>query len=837
MIDTVLQDLRYALRTLRQSPGFTIGVVLTLGLGIGANVTMFSVIDRMLFRPPPLLRDAIRTHRVYFATTYSGVEGTTNGVQYARYVDLTNWTTSFERTAAFDENDLAIGVGADAREMRVAIVSASFFGFFDAPPALGRYYTVSEDVPPTGTDVAVLGYAFWQTQYGGRRDVLGSTLQIGPTVYTIIGVAPEGFFGLWPNQQPVAYVPITSYGYAHWETARAWRRGVPPRDSWWTTYHWMWASMLVQRKPGVSLAAADADLTNAYLRSYEAQRATSSGMSPVALARPRAIAASVLTERGPTESAFAKVATWVSGVALIVLLIACANVANLLLARALRRRREIAVRLALGVSRARLVSQLLSESVLLAAAGGAAGVLIAEWGGVVLRTAFLAPTAAAGVLADTRVLLFAGAATLAAGFLTGLAPVLQVRRPDLAGDLKAGAREGSYRRSRARAALVVLQGALSVTLLVGAGLFVRSLRHVTGVHLGYDVDPILLVELNMRGVSVDSVHAAQLRRGLLETAQAFPGVAHATRQSTVPFWSSTIENLHVAGIDSVYRLGSFYLNAVTPDYFATLGTRILRGRGIELQDAVNAPRAMVVSGAMAQTLWPGRDPIGQCVRVGEGGGGDTVPCTFVVGVAENIKSQGLGADPGLFYYLSAAQWHPEQGGLFIRTHGEAALLAETVRRRLQQEMPGASYVTVTPLRDIVGRKTSSWRLGATMFTSFGALALALAAIGLYSVIAYTVAQRTRDLGVRAALGAQVGDLMKLVVSEGVQLGVAGVAIGVVLALIGSRWVGPLLFDESPHDPLVFGVVVVVLLGVAGLASSLPALRAARVDPIVALRSE
>src|SRR2546430_5716652 len=379
-------------------------------------------------------------------------------------------------------------------------------------------------------------------------------------------------------------------------------------------------------------------------------------------------------------------------------------------------------------------------------------------------------------MGDARALLFGGAAALVAGLLCALAPALQTRRADFAGDLEAGAREGTFPRSRARLALLVLQGALCVVLLIGAGLFVRSLRHVRGVPLGYDVDPVLLVDLNMRGVQLDSAHGVALRRELLETAQAIPGVEHASRQLTVPFWSTWNMALHVAGIDSVDRLGQFDLNAVTPEYFAALGTRILRGRAIGAQDTKNAPRAMVVSAAMAKALWPGRDPIGQCVRVGT----DTVPCSYVVGVAENIKSQELGDDPGLFYYLSSAQWHPEQGGVFIRTRGEAARFAEMIRRRLQQLMPGASYVTVTPLRDILGEQTRSWQLGATMFLAFGALALALAAIGLYSVMAYTVSQRTQELGVRAALGAQQRDLVRLVVSEGLTLGAAGIVIGVVI---------------------------------------------------------
>jgi len=263
MIDALVQDIRYGMRSLAQSPGLTLGVVLTLGLGIGANVTMFSLVDRMLFRPPPFLHAPDSTHRVYLMSTYGGTEYASSGVQYPRYVDLTGWTSSFSRTAEFSEAELAIGTGTDAREMHVGVVSASFFAFFDAPPTLGRYFTADEDRPHSGAAVAVLGYGFWQTRYGGRRDALGTTLQIGPTLYTIIGVAPRGFVGLWPDQPPAAFVPITSHGSA---TAPSTMR------SWWTTYSWMWASMIVQRKPGVSVAAADADLTQARRSSHCAAR-------------------------------------------------------------------------------------------------------------------------------------------------------------------------------------------------------------------------------------------------------------------------------------------------------------------------------------------------------------------------------------------------------------------------------------------------------------------------------------------------------------------------------------------------------------------------------------
>lgn len=823
-----LEDLRYAVRGLKSRPGFTVAVVLTLALGIGANTAMFSVVDRLLFRPPPMLHDPALVQRVYLARSFRGKEFTGGGVQYARYVDLTKDTRSFSRTATFTSRSLAIGEGTESREMQVGVVSAGFFGFFDAPPALGRYFTAAEDAPPNGSAVVVLGYGFWQTRYGGRQDVLGHTLRIGATLYTVIGVAPRGFAGLWPGQPPATYIPITSYGGELAANLRL--RG----ETWWTTYHWTWASMLVQRKPGVSLAAATADLTAAYQKSYTAQaEADRGGMTPIALARPHAIAASVLSERGPNQSSETKVATWITGVALVVWLIACANVANLLLARASRRRREIAVRLALGVSRARLATQLLTESLLLALLGGTAGVLVAQWGGALLRAALLRDTSGAAVVTDPRTLLFAGSAALLAGFLTGLAPIFQTRRADLTQDLKAGEREGAVHRSWTRAALLVLQGALSVVLLIGAGLFVRSLRNVQHVHLGYDADSVLVVDLQMRGMHLDSAQSVSLLRRLLGEVRTIPGVSHASRQVTMPFWSTWNVDVHVAGIDSVERLGEFDLNAVSGDYFATMGTRLLRGRSVGDQDVAGAPRVMVVSEAMARTLWPGREPLGECVRVGA----DTAPCTQVVGVAENIKSHSLGKDPGLFYYLSTAQYNPEVGGLFVRVTGAGSRFKETVRRRLQPLMPGAAYVTVTPLSEVLGNETRSWELGATMFTVFGALALVLAAIGLYSVIAYNVAQRTHELGVRSALGAQLGDLVRLVLTDGMRLALVGVVLGSIIAFVVGRWAQALLFEQSARDPAVFGGVAALLLAVAALACLIPARRAGRVDPMRALRSE
>jgi putative ABC transport system permease protein len=824
-LESLKQDVAYAIRGLRTKPAFTVAVVATLGLGIGANAAMFGIVDQLLFRPPPLLKDAATTHRIYTYQTFRGKEWSGDVGRYARYVDLTKWTHSFSRTAGHSMRDLAVGVGDAAREMHIGVVSASFFEFFNAPPAIGRYYTAAEDMPPSGAPVTVLSYSMWQSQYGGRRDVLGSKIQIGPTIYTVIGVSAPGFVGLWPDRPPAAFIPMTSYAFGTGQRFKG--------TTWWATYSWGWMSMIAQRKPGVSMAAADADLTNAISKSYDAQLVEQPGSPPKTITRPHAIAGSIVAERGPNQSSVAKVATWVGGVSVIVLLIACANVANLLLARALRRRREIALRLALGVSRGRLLSQLLTESLVLALLGGVAGILIAHWAGAALRAGLLDKSEASAGLRDARTVVFAAVVALAVGLLTGLAPVLQASRADLTGDLKAGSREGTYARSGLRIGLLVLQGALSVVLLVGAGLFVRSLNNVRSTRLGYDVDPVLLVEQHMRGVTLDSVATVELRRKLLAAAKASPGVENASLQAAVPFWSTWSNGLFVEGIDTVSRLGQFDLNAVTPEYFATMGTRILRGRGISDQDTPNAPRAMVVSEAMGKALWPGKDPIGQCIRVSA----DTMPCTYVVGVAENIKDQSLSTDPGFYYYLPTWQFNPKSGGMFIRTHGDAKSFKEGLRRRLQREMPGASYIVITPLGDVVGSETRSWRLGATMFVAFGALALALAAIGLYSVIAYNVTQRTHELGVRVALGAQTADVVRLVVSDGLRIAAVGVAIGTAVAFWAGRFVKSLLFDVSPTDPTVFALVAGMLIVVALVASWVPALRAARVDPNQALRSD
>jgi putative ABC transport system permease protein len=819
------QDLRYAARGLRLRPGFTLAVVLTLGLGIGANATMFGIVDRLLLRPPAYLAHADRVHRVWFLRTFGGKVYPGVNTSYPRYLDLRSMTTSFDVVAAFIDPSIAIGTGERAREEHVLGVSASYWRLFHIRPVVGRFFTAAENREPTGTPVAVLGYDYWRTRFGGRRDVLDSTLRIGMRDYAVIGVAPPGFMGTSMGAA-AAILPITA---AVAET------GTPANRL--RTYSWSWPQVFVRRREGVTVAAATADLTLAYQRSYARQVAEAPGTVPIAIARPHAVAGSVLRDRGPRSSAESRVALWLAGVAAIVLVIACANVGNLLLARAFGRRREIAVRLALGISRLRLLTQLLTESVLLAALGGAAGLAIAQWGGGLLRGLLIPDVDWGSTLGDPRVLVFGAAAALVAGLLAGMAPALHAGRSDVAAALKAGAREGPYHRSRARTALLVVQGALSVLLLVGAGLFLRSFQRVRALPLGYDAGRLLWVAPVMRSVQLADGPAAQLRQRLADRAATVPGVERSARAFSVPFWQSMEWNIVVPGLDTAYTNhlgeGNLLLQAASPGYFGTMGTRIVRGRGFAAGDRAGASLVAVVSRSLAKALWRASDPLGRCIKIGA----DTAPCRTVVGVAQDIVRSDFRDDPGLAYYIPTAQWRPELDGVFVRTRGPAERYVEAVRRALQGEMPGDAYVDVRSLADIVAPNMRQWDLGATMFTVFGALALVVAAVGLYSVTAYGVAQRTHELGVRVALGAEARDLMRLVMLEAVRLSGIALTLGLVGALTAGRFLAPLLFETSPRDPAILAAVAAVLLATSVVASAVPALRAARVDPNRALRDE
>jgi predicted permease len=821
MLDNLLLDLRYAVRGLVARPVFTAGVVLTLALGIGANATIFGIVDRLLFRSPPGMRDQGSVHRLYTGYTESnGQRSLDRNHAFATYLDLQRTDRAIESVAAFQTRQLPVGEGEGTRELPVTVASASYFTFFDARPALGRFFTASEDQVPAGEPVAVLGHGFWQSAFGGRRDVVGESIRVGRDLVTIIGVAPEGFVGMGDQGVPAVYIPITHYAHS--------LRG----PEYPGNYFWSWLEMIARRKPGATLAAAEAEMTATFTESWRRVLEVAPGIGSVDQAQPSVTLAPVQLERGPDAGRESAVARWLAGVALIVLLIACANVANLLLSRAVSRRREIAVRLALGVSRGRLIRQLLTESLVLAMAGGLAGLAIAHWGTAALRSLFFTTDEAVAVATDGRTLLFALLATLIVALLTGLAPALQSVRGDLAASIRSGAREGTYQRSRLRTALLGVQATLSVVLLVGAGLFVRSLRNVEQYRMGYDADRVVAVGMNLRGVELGPEEGRALVERMLVALEAMPGVTSATVAASVPFLTNETRGLHVPGVDSLSRRGMFLLQVGSPSYFATMGTRILRGRPFDETDRPGGPRVVVVSEGMARAIWQADDPIGKCLHVG----GRAAPCSTVIGVAEEARVRSLLSPREFSYYLPAAQYADfSEPMLFARVDGEPAALADAIRRRLQREMPGAAYVLTTSLEALVDPQRRSWQFGATMFVAFGGLALVLAAVGLYSLIAYDVAQRTQELSVRLALGASAGDLMRLVVASGMRVVLVGLALGGGLALWGSRFMEDLMFRQSPRDPLVFGVVALVLLAVALVASVGPALRASRVDPNVALR--
>jgi putative ABC transport system permease protein len=825
-LDALRDDVRYALRQLRRAPAFSAALALTFALGIGANATMFEILDRLLFRPPAFMPDADRVGRVYLRSSRpDGSDRIDNNISYLRYTEMRDHTRAFATTAAvFQDDDRVVGTGDDARSLSVGLVSASFWSLFDVRPEIGRFFTPDEDRVPRGTNVAVLGYGYWKSQFGGDKAVLGRQLRIGGRQYTIIGVVPNGFYGIW-STTTAAYVPITGGAFDLFGT-----------DDYYHDHGASWLEMIGRLRPNVTPEAASAELTRAYRQSRidaQASQPKARRLEPRDLALTRGEFAPLPFDRGPKRSESAKVATWLAGVSAIVLLIACANVANLLIARGIRRRREIAVRVALGVGRGRLVAQLLTESVLIAVLGGALGLALAHWGGGAIRRLLL-PQVDWSLVAtfDPRVLLFTAAAAIFTGLLTGLAPAMHALRADVNSALKAGEREGGGQRARLRTGLLISQAALSVVLLIGAALFVRSLHNVESIHLGWEPDRVLHVFLDFRGTDLKPEERKALSQRVVERLRSTPGVQSASTLFSVPFWSTWSDDVFVPGMDSSDHNRTFVVNAVGDDYFPTMGTRLLRGRAVGSRDLATGPKVAVVSESMGKLLWKGRDPIGQCFRLGA----DTAPCREVVGIAEDLVFGDLEHDDHLQLYVPASQ-ERTGGRIVARPSGDARLLAEPLRREIQRMLPGMGYVQVRPLTFVLDTVMRQWRLGATMFTIFGSLAVLLAAVGLYGVIAYDVAQRTREMGVRVALGAQSADIRRLVLWQGIRVTAVGVTLGVVAAFLTVRYVEKLLFDTPARDPIAFGGAVATILLVAVLATLIPARRATKVDPVVALRTE
>jgi predicted permease len=542
---------------------------------------------------------------------------------------------------------------------------------------------------------------------------------------------------------------------------------------------------------------------------------------------------SIILARGPwTADHDTAIALRLSGVAVIVLLIACANVTNLLLARATRRRREVAVRLALGMSRARLAAMLITEAALLALVAGAVASLAALWGGLLLRALLMPNTHFAAPVFDWRVGVATAAAALIAGIGTGALPARQAGQGDLTLALKAGARSGVLQRSRVRPALLMAQAALSVVLLLAAGALLRSMHNVETLRLGFDVDHIVFAELHekrpevLRGVVPDVAQR-------LTTIDNVESVASA---SMAPMRGFAATMIFLPGRDSLIFGVQPVFNAVSPEFFATTGMRLLRGRGFEKGAGRSGAAEVVISQELAHTLWPGLDPIGRCMQFGA----RTNPCYTVVGVVENARHWDLTEEPWPEYYLPINRM-PVDGYkpsvLIIRTSpNHAASVAAEARRLLHTAFPD-NAPTVTAMKEILAPQFHPWRLGATLFSAFGILALCIAAIGVYSTLSYTISQRNHEIGVRVALGAQPRDVARLVFSNALTIVTVGIALGIVLALGLERLIAALLYGTSAHDPLTIGAMAAVLIGAATVAAALPARRASRVDPVIALRTD
>jgi len=834
-LDVLQQDTRYAIRGLLRAPAFSLTIIATLALGIGANAALFGIIDRLWFRPIDLMRDEAMVSRVYQQWMMDGRLVTAPTMPYQRHVDIRDNTTVFADVAGYSDHPLGVGEGDAARERNVAAVSPSFFRFHDAQPVAGRFIVEADDTPPAGAAVAVLTYDFWQAEFGGR-DVIGEMLQVGDVRAQIVGVAPRGLAGFDDFRPPAVFIPAATLGSA---------RGLSQAAvaSFYRYHPWNSVVTLVRRKPGVSLDAAEAEVTRVTHESWNTERASrqvnmfrDAQARSAADAHVRAPLGGLRRAAGPDRPPEMQSLFWISGVALLVLVIACANVLNLMLARAMKRQREIAMRVALGVSRARLLVQAVTEGTILALASGAAALVVAHWGGAAIRGLFIgSEQGAATAVADPRTLLVVVGLSLLVGVVTGLAQVLLAQRGDLASTLRAGGKALGAPRARLRTALLVLQGALSVMLLVGAALFIGSLRAAQAAPKGYDLSRVLVASPVFRGGTAGA-DARVAHQSLVERARTLPGVRHATLVTGAPLWRTGRWPIFVPGIDSVSRLGEFTANAVGADYFDVIGTRILRGRPINGADNAGAAPAAVVSSGMAEALWPGQDALGRCMRIGA----DTAPCATVVGVSENIVQSNyqLGEAKLFHYYLSVDQI-PPAGPRFVLVNvaGSPAIESERVRKALQAAMPGTAFVTVRPMESLLDGTYRTWRLGASMFLCFGLLALIVASVGLYGLIGYEVTQRMHELGVRVALGARRQDIVALVVGRTIRLVVAGIVIGGSAAFLASRWLEPLLFRQSVSDARVYGMVGAAMLLVALVASAAPALRASQADPNRSLRAD
>ena len=815
------EAVREAVRGLTRTPGMTFGIIVVFALGIGANATILQIIDRLMLRPPDHIEMPEQVHRVVIdqSDPFRGGRRQSEFMTYSDYRDLFA-AASFSAVAGYTRRELTIGTGESAHRALSVLATGGYFDLTGVRPYIGRFFT-DEEARPGGERVAVVGYGYWQRQMGSAADVLGRTISLEGNPYTIIGVAPEG----------LTTVDLTPAEI--WFPLEVAQSDLAP-DGWAESRNWWWMRALVRRADGVSPAQAGAEATALHVAAREPQIAAGEyGADAKVVPYPLVIA-----ER-PDVGSEPAVARWLAGVALVVLLIACINVANLLFARMLRRQREIGIQLALGVSRGRLIGRIVLEGALLGLAGGAAALAVASWGGGILRRMLLPDVAwddlgVSGTVLGATVLL-----ALLAGVLSAVVPALQAGRRGVNDVLRTSS--GGITRSalRVRTTLSFLQAALSVLLLVGAGLFVRSMANAGSVDHGYDPDGMLYANLQAPRGSIGPQEQVRLQQSILERVTRLPGVESAAFTSAMPFWSYLVYDIDIDGVDSLRTLptGGAHAQVVSADYLTTTGLDLVRGRGLGDGTSYTA----VVNETMAQQIEEYGDPIGRCLYMRRGD--EPSPCIEIAGVVENATATAFDQDPIMQYYVTLpvgsaiAEQYSDGSTLMLRVATNQPSVMGAVRREILALDTRISFVDIRPFEELMQPLTRSWQLGATLFTAFGLLALLVAAVGLYSVLAFDVAQRTRELGLRTALGAQQSRLLAMVVGRGLRVTLVGVAAGLLVAALLATRIEPLLFHVPAVDPPTYLAVAAALLIIAAVASWLPALRAARVRPMEALKAE
>jgi predicted permease len=822
-IREIWRDVRHGARGLAREPLFSLAVIATLALGIGVNTAMFGVADRLLLRGPEYVRDSARVRRIQSVTHPPGMDVRHGGTfGYVVYDALRAQARSFDAVAAYQAytDSSVVGRGISAHRVNRANATASLFPLLGVTPALGRFYDEHDDDTTHPAQVAVIGYGLWQRDFGGRRDVIGAPIVIDDETYTVVGVAPRGFTGadlaridVWLPESLPAFHPMS--------------------NNWTATWHAFWLSIVVRVKPGVSDEQADAEATALYAHAYPGD---DPGESRELHVRP------LLSSQDGTFSLESRVSTWLLAVAGIVLLVACANVMNLVLARGVRRRRELAVRLALGAGSRRIARLLFIETSALAAVGGVVGLGLAYALGAFMRAYLLNRIEWSGGPINTRVFLACAAASMGTAVLVGLLPALRAGALDVSSSLKVGARDGGARLGRLRSTLTVVQAGLCALLLIGSGLFVVSLRHARATDLGLQPDRILTFSVQRAEIDTDDRDVRQRERArragfypsVLERLRQRPDVEAASLTVGLAFTGFTSQVIEVPGRTLPPQLSGSdaFVNVVTADYFKTVGTRIVRGRAFTDADRAGSAPVAIIDETMASSIWPNEDAIGKCFRA------EGHACAEIVGIAADARHFRLREKPSPSFYIPFGQ-DSRLGGvtLLVRPRGGASEVMAAVKQELIALDPTITFVDAGLLQDRFEPQLRPWILGATMFSVMGVLALVVAAIGLYSVMAYFVTHRAHEIGIRVALGARPSDIARLIVGGGLALAVGGIVIGSGLALVAARFIEPLLFDTSARDPVVFVVVAVTLLVVAVCATAIPASRARRIDPVEAMRVE